>query len=271
MADAGARAGIEVELAPLEAILALRDDYRREMDCQIVHDSFHARGFTDSYLLRLDGQVIGYGSVAGEPGGPREVIKEFYVLPAHRGRAAEALRQLIAVSGARWIEAQTNDSLLSPLLFGVAIDLGSEIILFNDALTTWHAPPRHAQDGMPNTAPDAVFRALTVADRERVFTHTLEPVGEWGIVSGEEVFATGGFLTHYNPPWADIFMEVAPAWRQQGCGRFLVQELKRLCYERGLKPAARCRHDNEASRRTLQSAGMLPCARIVRGRIEGKI
>ena len=46
-----------------------------------------------------------------------------------------------------------------------------------------------------------------------------------------------------------------------------MQELKRLCYEMGRVPAARCRQDNVASRRTLEGAGMLPCARIVSGRI----
>jgi RimJ/RimL family protein N-acetyltransferase len=32
-------------------------------------------------------------------------------------------------------------------------------------------------------------------------------------------------------------------------------------------PAARCNQANQASRRTLQRAGMFPCARIIRGRI----
>jgi hypothetical protein len=34
-------------------------------------------------------------------------------------------------------------------------------------------------------------------------------------------------------------------------------------------PAARCNKANIASRLTLERAGMFPCARIVRGRIEG--
>jgi hypothetical protein len=31
----------EVVAVPLDAIVAMRDEYRREMDCQIVHDSWH--------------------------------------------------------------------------------------------------------------------------------------------------------------------------------------------------------------------------------------
>jgi GNAT superfamily N-acetyltransferase len=247
--------GIEVSRVPIEAILEMRELYRREMDCQIVHDSFHARGFTDSWLLRRDNAVAGYGSVAGEPNGPREVLKEFFLLPAHRGSATEFLGGLIAASGACWIEAQTNDPQLAPLVDAVARDLARDTILFADSFTSRH------------TAPGAAFRQLSDADRERAFAHTLEPVGEWGIEAGGEIVATGGWLTHYNPPWADLYMEVAESHRERGYGRFLVQELKRECRERGLRPAARCRHDNEASRRTLQSSGMMPCAHIVRGRI----
>lgn len=44
---------IEVARVPLDDILGMRDEYRRAMDCQIVHDSWHARGFTSCYLLRL--------------------------------------------------------------------------------------------------------------------------------------------------------------------------------------------------------------------------
>ena len=35
----------------VDAIVTLRAEYRREMACQIVHDSWHRRGFTQSYLL----------------------------------------------------------------------------------------------------------------------------------------------------------------------------------------------------------------------------
>lgn len=132
---------IEVEHIPLDAILSLRDEYRRAMNCQIVHDSYHARGFTDSYILRMQGQVAGYGSVAGDPRGPREIIKEFYVRPAYRAAGLPLSHGLVAATGARWIEAQTNDVFLTLILFDCAVDLASERILFADALTTNHVPP----------------------------------------------------------------------------------------------------------------------------------
>lgn len=246
---------IEAEAVSLEAILSMREEYRREMGCQIVHDSWHARGLTTPYLLRLDGQTVGYGAVGGVPRQPKDTVKEFYLLPPFRGSAPALFRELLAVSGARRVEAQTNDPLLLLMLFDCATELSSETVLFADGLTTHHAPAAIA------------FRKLTEAERERAFSHTHEPVGEYGLVRGEDVVATGGLALHYNPPYADLYMEVAAPDQRQGFGSYLLQELKRICYEMGRIPAARCNAANLASRSALHRAGMFPCARIVQGTI----
>lgn len=241
--------------APVDSILALREEYRRAMACQIVHDSWHARGFTDPYLLLRHDTVVGYGALAGDPDGPRDVIREFYVRPEYRDDALALFRRLIAKSGARRIVAQTNDQLLTLLLFDCARELTSDVILFADSGST------------ALEAPGALLRPVREADHPRVFPHTREPVGQWGLELEGEIVATGGILLHYNPPYGDLFMEVAGGYRRRGLGAYLVQELKRLAYEMGRVPAARCNRDNVASRRTLERAGMLPCARILQGRI----
>jgi RimJ/RimL family protein N-acetyltransferase len=81
------------------------------------------------------------------------------------------------------------------------------------------------------------------------------------------VAASGGILFHYNRPYGDIYMETAEAFRRRGLGSFLVQELKRVCYEGGQVPAARCSPNNIASRRTLQRAGFVPCGHILKGAV----
>jgi len=60
-------------------------------------------------------------------------------------------------------------------------------------------------------------------------------------------------------------MAVAEPYRRRGYGSYLVQELKRTCYEMGRIPAARCNAANAASRATLQRAGLLPRARVLTG------
>jgi GNAT superfamily N-acetyltransferase len=223
------------------------------MNCQIVRDSWHGRGWTDSYLLRREGRVVGYGLVGGVRADPKDIVMEFYVLPSHRGAALLLFRRLAALSQARTIEAQTNDVLLTLMLYDCAGQIESDTILFQDAFTTNLA------------APGVTFRRVVEAEKGSIFPHTGEPVGDWVIEASGEVAATGGILFHYNIPYGDIYMEVAGPFRRRGCGSYLVQELKRTCYEMGRVPAARCNASNAASRATLQKAGLLPCARLLRG------
>jgi GNAT superfamily N-acetyltransferase len=243
----------------LSAILPFRDAYRVEMDCQIVHDSIHARpGWTREYLLHLDGAPVGYGSVAvGGPWALEPAVYEFYIAPPHRTRAVDLFAALLQTSGARAIEVQSNDPLAAAMLHAFARDVVSEKLLFRDGNTTALSLPgatfRHPT---PAEAPDAG------AD-ERQWRGVVEVDGH--------VAATGGVLFHYNPPYGDIYMEVAEGFRRRGIGAFLVQELKRLCHERGRLPAARCDPGNIASRRTLEKAGFVPCGHMLRGTVIASI
>lgn len=246
---------LEAVRVPLEAVLDLRERYREEMNCQIVHDSWHTRGFTESYHLLIGDEVVGYGSVGGAPREPKDTVKEFYLVPRYRAQALALFRRLVESSAAASIEAQTNDALLSLMLYDFAVDVACGPVLFSDGLETNH------------TIPGATIRRVTDADRATVFAHALEPVGEWGVECDGELVATGGLKFHYNPPYGDLYMEVDRSKRRRGFGTFIVQELKRICREGGRVPAARCRAENVASRRALERAGMFPCARILRGRI----
>ena len=239
----------------LEAILPMREAYRAAMGCQVVHDSFHERGFTDSWLLKVDGEVVGYASVAGDPHPPRETLKELYVVPKHRRALLPLVRTLITVARPRWIEAQTNDPFLREALFDAAATVTTNRVLFDDGGTTRLA------------APGVRLRQISTEERSSVFEHTLVPVGDWVLDRDGQVVATGGLLFHYNPPFGDIHMEVAAPYRRRGYGAYLVQELKRICYAMDRVPAARCNVENVASRRTLERAGMVVCGHIVRGEI----
>jgi GNAT superfamily N-acetyltransferase len=247
---------IEALLVPSNEVAALRDLYRHEMHCQIILYSWHGRGWVDSYLLKLDGRTVGYGLVGGVRADPKDSITEFYVLPRHRGAALPLFRQLAIVSQAHKIEAQTNDRLLTLMVFDCGVDIEHEAILFEDGFTS------------NLTIQDAVFRPSTQADRDAAFPHSSEPVGDFVIDHNGQVAATGGILFHYNNPFGDIYMEVAENHRRKGYGSFLVQELKRASYEMGRIPAARCNPTNIGSRSTLQKAGFVPCGRLITATIK---
>ena len=244
---------LDVSLAEPDAVALLRDLHRREMNCQIVLDSWLGRRWVDPYLLRLDGRVVGYALVGGVRADPKDTVVEFFVLRNHRGAALPLFRQLVSVSRPRGIEVQTNDILLTLMLYDCATDIRAEAVLFAEGFTT------------NLTVPGAVYRPATEAEKGSVLPHSSEPVGDWVIEAGGEIVATGGILFHYNVPFGDLYMEVAEPHRRRGYGSFLVQELKRTCNEMGRVPAARCNAANAASRATLQKAGMLPCARVLTG------
>ena len=243
---------IQVRRAEFNEVEGLRGLYRQEANCQIIKDSILGRGLADPYLVLVDGRVGGYGGIWNTDDDQGRLM-EFYALPELRDAALPMFRELLAVSRATHIEAQTNIPLLTLMLFDCARNITSEVILFEDARTTHLACPR------------GVLRRVGPEDAARIFPHQHEPVGDWMIEVGETVVATGGAYFHYNPPYGDIFMEVAEPHRGLGYGSYLVQEIKRVCYEMGKKPAACCGVANVASRRTLQKAGFLPCARLLVG------
>ena len=245
---------IEVRQADYQDIAPLRELYRQEASCQIIHDSVLSHRFADPYLILVDGRVAGYGGIRNKHD-PNRLI-EFYTLPPMHSFAQPMFRELLAVSRGTHIEAQTNMPLMLLMLYDHAKNIVSESILFQDAFTT------------SLICPGAAFRPFTSDDKSSLFEHSDEPPGDWVIEASNSVIATGGFLTHYNPPYGDIYMEVSEPARRQGVGSYLVQELKRVCYETGKKPAARCDPANIASRLTLQKAGFLPCACLLVGEVD---
>jgi GNAT superfamily N-acetyltransferase len=230
-------------------IKPLRAVFLQELNAQVRYDAAHTRQGTTHYVIRYDGRDIGYGAVKDthQSGG---TAFEFYLLPPYRSNALDLLRGVIDVSGAEALECQTNDAFYTALVRQFCNDLTSDTVLF--------------AAGQSNhlTSLDGVFRRRQ--RRDRVFEHHAEPVGDFVVDVRGEIFATGGFLLHYNPPFADLFMEVREDVRRRGHGSFLIQGLITECYLAGRVPAARTGVDNIASQRTLLKGGLRECGRVLR-------
>ena len=246
-----------VHRVELQQIEGMRDMYRHEMNCQVIHDSIHARpGWTHEYLITDGSRKVGYASVAvAGPWQAKPTVYEFFLLPQHRDRMFDAFIALLKSSGVTEVETQSNDVLLTVVLHTFAPAVTSESILFHDKLTTTLA------------LADAVFRRATAEDAGQMAQQELDSEARWVVSVGGVVAAAGDILFHYNRPFGDIFMKVGEAFRRRGVGTYLVQELKRVCYEGGSVPAARCNPKNIASRQTLQRAGFIPCGHILNGTV----
>jgi GNAT superfamily N-acetyltransferase len=246
---------LQAQVVPAEDVLSMRTRHREEMNCQIVHDSIHRRpGWTVTYRLEADNQSVGFGSVAvAGPWKERPTLLEFYVLPEHRGKAFRLFEVLLAACKPRQFEIQSNEVLSFIMAHTYGRDIESEKIVFRDAETTAH--PSKGAILLRTTSEDEAMQCMARRSGSSEWTLELDgaPIGK------------GGLAFHYNQPCADVYMEIHENYRQSGFGAYLVQELKRECYEMGAVPGARCSPKNAASFRTLQRAGFIPFAHILVG------
>ena len=139
------------------------------------------------------------------------------------------------------------------MLYEFSQNIGADVVLFEDQVVTEYRNP------------GVVFRAARKSDEP--FDPKVE-LGEYVLELKGEVIATGGFLLHYNIPFADLYMDVRKDCRRKGFGNYLLQEVKKECYLAGRVPAARCNIENKASRATLIKAGLKVCGFMLKGDIK---
>src|SRR3982750_2475428 len=178
----------------LKEILPLRHLFLQENNFQIRYNAQHERGWSDSYLITYNDEKIGYGSVSGKENIPdRDSIFEFYIIPSFRKFASPAFLELIHTSNASFIICQSNDLLLSSLLFEFAQNINADTVLLQEDFTS------------SISIENIIFRKRS--DNDVAFEHTAEPMGDYILEFNKEVVATGGSLLHYNMPFADLYME----------------------------------------------------------------
>jgi len=245
---------ITAKKVDLKTILPLRVQFLEEANRQIRYNASHEQGWTDSYLLKINDEPVGYGSVKGREIPDRDTVFEFFVLPPFRRKASEFFRRLLAAARPAFIECQSNDPLLFAMLFEFARNISADTVLFEDDYTTEFAiPGSSVRPKLPG---------------EPIFAHEVEPAGDYVLELAGEVLETGGFMLHYNHPFADLYMEVRKDCRRRGFGSFLLQEVKRECYSAGRVPAVRCDIQNNASRATLSKAGLRVCGFMLAGEVK---
>jgi GNAT superfamily N-acetyltransferase len=240
---------VSIRRCRFSKVEALRSLFLQELNAQCRYDAAHWRKGTRHYLIRGADHAIGYAAVKDthESGG---TVFEFYLIPAFRDGAMAHLREVLDCSGAEALECQSNDVFYTALVRQLSENLTCDTILYAVAQS----------NGLPSRGAAVRRRRRT----DRVFEHTVEPVGDFVVLAGEEVVGTGGFLLHYNRPFADLFMEVRADARRHGYGSFLIQQLITECYLAGRVPAARTGTDNIASQRTLLKGGLRECGRMLR-------
>ena len=243
----------ELRKTGLEEVKPLRARFLKENNFQFVHNKCHLYGWADTWLMTKEGQEMGYGSVWGsEKREARDTIFEFYLLPQFRDQSHWAYQELIKATGVNLLECQSNDRYHSALFFSYAREIRVDAILF--------------EDDRPTSLP---LGGLIFGKNVEEVTNPSDS-GMYELKEGDQILARGGFLSNYNFPFSDIYMEVAEEHRGKGYASLIVQELKKEIYRQGRVPAARCNPANPASRSSLIRAGFRVCGALLTGKVGEK-
>lgn len=241
---------VKVIKTPLEDVRAFRTIFLHTLNAQFVCNKCHDYGWADTYLFLLNGERAGYGAVWGtDRREDRDTIFEFFLTEPFRHLMDIIFPQFIATSGTQLIECQSNDLLLTSMLYAYTENIHAEAILFRDDAVT------------KLDVPGAVFRKRSRDDDMG------DDDSDYVLVLDGKIAASGGLMLNYNVPYADIYMSVKEPFRKKGLGSLIVQELKREAYLMGRVPAARCNIQNRASKATLLKAGLQPCGFRLKGHI----
>ena len=234
----------------LQEITPFRILFLHENNFQFVHNKCHEYGWADVYLFTIIDMKAGYGCVWGlNKRTDRDTVFEFYLLPTFRKYADIFFTKLCLIAEVTYIQSQTNDLLLTALVYQYSRNIFAESILFKDSFQT---------NFICN---DVVFEKVVEKKNEhpdaREYLLTLH---------GEEI-ANGGLMLNYNKPYADLYYEVKEPHRNKGYGAYMIQELKKQAYLMNCVPAARCNVDNIISKTILLKSGFTICGCIIEGEI----
>lgn len=242
---------IDVKRSELADIQSFRDLFLSEHNAQFVYNKCHKYGWCDDWIFILNGINIGYGSIWGSNDRKdRDAIFEFYLLHDYRKISRQIFAQFVKISGATCVECQTNDFLLSAMLYELGENINAEAILFAESFTS---PIKHN---------DIIFRKRNETDNMG------EDESDYVLVLNKTIVASGGLMLNYNFPYADIYMHVKEPYRGKGYGSYIVQELKKEAYLLGRVPAARCNINNAVSKQTLLKAGLKVCGFLLNGKLK---
>lgn len=242
--------GIEVIKTGLSEVRDFRALFLHENNFQFIYNKCHDYGWADTYLFTIDGVKAGYGAVWGaNKREDRDAVFELYLTPPFRKFSSIIFNRFHLASRATIIECQSNDLLLTTMLYKYAGNIHAEAILFED------------RDQTQLNLPGITF------EREEQLENSSHDIGGFVLKHNGHTVAGGGFMLNYNMPYADIYMEVNENSRQKGYGSLIIQELKKEIYAMGRVPAARCNIKNEASKATLLKAGFRVCGFILKGDI----
>jgi GNAT superfamily N-acetyltransferase len=227
-------------------------------------DSFLEEHIVSSAFYRIDdaSKLIGYYAVHKD-----ERLTQFYIRHAYLKHAQGLFKQVLDDHAVQAIFVPTCDELLSSLSL-------------DQAEWSWDRQAYFFQDSgvmLPELgllAEGEAFRPATMDDLRQI----VQVCGDF-LDAYERRIGSGEIFTYYRGSvllgigiaeesrlfegLASIGMYAHEAYRQQGIGSTIIMQLRQWCTQHGIAPISGCWYYNEASKRTLEKAGMVTKTRLL--------
>ncbi|MBM7567546.1 GNAT family N-acetyltransferase [Paenibacillus sacheonensis] len=241
-----------------EDIQELLHAYLEELSSPI--DSFLEEHILASafYGMRDEAEPIGYYAIHDG-----QLVTQFYVRPSHRKHAQHLFGGMLERHAVKALFVPTCDEPFLSLAIDKDLSIQKQAYFFQES------------DAAAQIEDDPAFRMAGVDDLgaiELVCGGFLDRY-EQRIANGELfVYRRGSDLlgigiverSKLSDGQASIGMFTNEDFRRQGVGRTIIRQLRKWCSGQGLTPVCGCWYYNDASKQTLESAGMVTKTRLLR-------
>ncbi|MEK5025255.1 GNAT family N-acetyltransferase [Paenibacillus sp. FSL M7-1046] len=216
---------------------------------------------TSTFYVILDElNEVGYYAIYQD-----QLLTQFYIQPSYLRHAQELFRQVIENHDVKSLFVPTCDELFVSLALDKDLHITKQAYFFQDS---------HLNIPENNSLKDDIVVPATLDDLLPI----QQMCGDF-LDHYEKRIANGELFSYYRGSvllgigvlekskmfngLASIGMFTNEAYRKQGIGRTIILNLKKWCYNHELTPICGCWYYNEASKWTLESAGMITKTRLL--------
>ncbi len=213
------------------------------------------------FAIRHGAEMVGYACIDC-----KDRLLQFYLDDAFAPQAQSLFLKLIDERFMRRAYVSTRDPFVLSLCMDCQTGTACQAYLFVDRAMV-DCPIREIEEPVFRPAVPADLAAVTaVCDDFFMPTEANIDRGKLFLLYGGGALLSVGLIETadcYPPTTASIGMFTNADFRQRGAGAHMIMRLKERCYATGYTPIAGCWYYNEASKRTLERAGMVTKDRML--------
>ncbi|SFF17781.1 hypothetical protein SAMN05216378_5305 [Paenibacillus catalpae] len=241
----------EIQLLVTEYLEGLSSPFDSFLEDHILSSAF--------YRIQDSSEDIGYYALHNG-----ELLTQFYIRKSSLKHAQSLFLEALERHAVKNLFVPTCDELFLSLAIDQDFKINKQAYFFQDSQV----------DIAVSKADGEVFRLAEEAD-----LHPIQQVCGDFLSDYEQWLAGGRLFVYYRGEnllgvgimeqskmfngYASIGMFVNESFRKQGNGKAIIIHMRNWCREHGIIPICGCWYYNEASKRTLESAGMVTRTRLL--------